>query len=158
QWRDNLLRAIEEGAWMAGAYRKPWGPIHPTPSAWLIREARTSFRGRPNVGDKDHPRFRELVDLEELKSRALRDGCWHSARLKGDTADGAWFHAAVHDRAALVSAPDFRHFWLGSFHGHLSRQRLVAEFPELAAWFARSEAGPEPRHPDTCAFRRDVLP
>jgi hypothetical protein len=155
-WRENLLRAIEQGAWMAGANRKPWGPIHPTPSAWLIRQVSGTFKGRPMARDIDHPRFQELVDLDVLEEQAREQGCWEWARTRWDTADRAWFSAAIHDRAALVEAPDFRHFWLGSQQHALSQHQLVAKFPELATWFARS--GPEcrPQRPEDCSFRRDV--
>ena len=75
-WRENLVGAIEEGAWMAGAHRKPWGPIHPTPSAWLVREVRTSFAIQYRPRPVAHPRFSELVNLEVLRAAAEPEGCW----------------------------------------------------------------------------------
>ena len=46
QWRENLLGAISEGAWMAGSVRKAFGPIHPTPSAWRVDQVHGSFTAR----------------------------------------------------------------------------------------------------------------
>ncbi len=156
EWRAHLLRAIEQGAWMAGAHKKPWGPIHPTPSAWLVQEARTSFKVQPKAEDLNHPRFREFVDHEALKYQAHQEGSWDWARTNWDTADRAWFRAAVHDRAAFVPAPDFRHFWRGSTHLPLSRDELVERFPELAVWFARWRSKSEPRRVEHCFFRHDT--
>ena len=155
EWRENLLHAIQQGAWMAGANRKPWGPIHPTPSAWLVREARTTFQGQPKVNDLNHPRFGELVDTGILKDQSQAGGAWRWAEKNWDTADKAWFHASIHDRAALVTAPDFRHFWLGSTQ-ELSREQLVSKFPEVAEWVSRTSAESESRRVEHCFFRRDV--
>jgi hypothetical protein len=156
-WRENLVAAIEEGAWMAGAHRKPWGPIHPTPSAWLVREVRTSFaiqyRPRP-VAD---PRFSELVNLEALQAAAKPEGCWEEwARDHWDAADKAWFQAATHDRTALVEAPGFRHFWCGTSINRLPLEQLLVKFPELASWFVRPSVKAGPRRVEDCSFRRDV--
>jgi hypothetical protein len=156
-WRENLVAAIENGAWMAGAYRKPWGPIHPTPSAWLVREVRTSFAIQSRPQPEFLPRLSELVNLEVLREAAEAEDCWEDwARDNWDAADKAWFQAAIHDRAALVEAPEFRHFWLGSSVNSLSPEQLIVKFPELASWFARGSAGSGPRRVEDCYFRRDV--
>src|SRR5262249_50656411 len=136
-WRETLIGAIETGAWMAGAVRKPWGPIHPTPSAWLVHEVRTSFTEQLRRPSAAHPRFKELVNLEALQAAAESNGCWEWAQQYWDTADKAWFHAAVHNRTRLVDAPGFRHFWLGTSTNSLPLEQLLLKFPELAHWFVR---------------------
>lgn len=155
-WRDNLLRAIERGAWMAGAHRKAWGPIHPTPSVWLVREARTSFSGQSRKNSPVNLRFKELVNLEILRAAAEPDGVWDWARENWDTADKAWFEASIHEKAALVEAPDFRHFWFGATANCLPLEELVVRFPELAAWLTRPKTdGGRPLVED-CYFRLNV--
>jgi hypothetical protein len=155
RWRENLVGAIEQGAWMAGAHRKAWGPIHPTPSAWLVREVRTSFAEQSLPRSVAHPRFNDLVDLEVLRAAAESDGCWEWAQRRWDTAAMAWFQAAVHDRTSLVDAPGFQHFWLGASSNCLPLEQLVIKFPELASWFARPRAAGGPRRVEDCSFRHD---
>jgi hypothetical protein len=155
-WRENLVSAIEQGAWMAGAGRKAWGPIHPTPSAWLVREVRTSFAEQRLPRGDSQPRFKQLVNLEILQAAALAEGCWEWARQFWDTADKAWFQAAIHDRAALVEAPGFRHFWYGTSINRLPLEQLLVKFPELNGWFIGPTADPSPRQVEDCAFRHDV--
>jgi len=155
-WRENLLRAIDRGAWMAGAHKKAWGPIHPTPSAWLVREVRTSFKEQPRNQGVAHPRCGELFDLSVLRAAAEPKGVWDWARENWDTADKAWFEAAIHDRTALVEAPGFQHFWYGATANSLPLEQLLKKFPELAAWFARPSAAAGPRRPEDCSFRHDV--
>ena len=156
-WRENLVTAIEQGAWMAGSYRKPWGPIHPTPSAWLVREVRTSFAIQSRPRPETLPGLSELVNLELLRAVAEAEDCWEDwAKDNWDAADKAWFQAAIHDRAALVEAPGFRHFWLGSSVNSLSVDQLIVKFPELASWFARPSTKAGPRRVEDCSFRRDV--
>jgi hypothetical protein len=155
-WRANLLAALECGAWMAGSYRKAWGPIHPTPSAWLVREVRSSFRVQPTGRSTEDPRYKELVDVHRLRSVAEAEGTWAWAKEHWDTADRVWFEAAIHDRAALVDAPDFRHFWFGSSGNHLPLEQLLAKYPELAAWFRQPDSSAIPRQPGRCSFRHSV--
>jgi hypothetical protein len=157
-WRENLLRAIQQGAWMAGAHKKPWGPIHPTPSAWLVKEVRSSFREQTRTRRLDHPRFREFVDVEALEAAVepLVASIRAWAKENWDTGDKAWFEAAMHDRAALVDAPGFQHFWCGSTENDLPLEQLLAKFPELAAWFSRRSALIGLRDPENCRYRTAV--
>jgi hypothetical protein len=155
-WRDNLLAAIEAGGWMAGAVRKDWGPIHPTPSAWLVREARTTFQEQPREQDMRHPRYAELIDMDRLKIQADKAGVWDWARDTWDAGDRAWFEAAVLDKAVLVDAPGFHHFWYGTTAHALPLDQLLAKFPELATWLGRPGKDERPRRVEDCIFRRDV--
>ena len=134
EWRNNLLDAIRRGSWMAGAERKRYGPIHATPSAWLVSRVQDSFDAQPRAGDQHHPRFHELIDWERLKNSAIREGSWTFFEAQWDTAQKAWFRAAIVDRAALVETPDFKHYWLGSTRNRFSDEQLIATFPELAAY------------------------
>src|SRR5262249_35261327 len=59
-WRENLVDAIGRGAWMAGSFRKAYGPIHPTPTAWRVDELRTSFRVQDRAPDSANPRYAAL--------------------------------------------------------------------------------------------------
>src|SRR5262245_21314623 len=127
QWRDNLLGALAEGAWMAGSFRQPHGPTHPTPSAWLVSEVQASFRARQwRGGDEGHPRFRELVDLEVLWASYAPLGLLPRWGKYWDTGEKAWFEVAVRDRAALVETPGFRHYWFGTTHRLLSERTLLS--------------------------------
>jgi hypothetical protein len=114
-WVHRLLEPLTRGAWMSGANKKPYGPIHPTPSAWRTTEVRAGFRAQPRGIDEHHPRFNELFNLNELRRCTTARkwaGFW---RHYWDTGQKAWFYAAVEDRAALVEhADDFVHFWMGS--------------------------------------------
>src|SRR5438477_11583602 len=74
QWRRNLVNAVEQGAWMAGAVRKRYGPTHVTPSAWLVDELNSSFEAQPRGADRNHPRFDDLVDWQRLLSIANAEG------------------------------------------------------------------------------------
>jgi hypothetical protein len=155
-WRDHLLEALAGGAWMAGSFRQSHGPIHPTPSAWRVAEVRASFRARQWRGDDQrHPRFRNLVDLDLLRSNYEPLGLWHLWRNYWDTGEKAWFAAAVQDRAALVQAPGFHHYWHGSGHRRLPESALLTTWPELRPYF---EVGAQRlRAPvEDCPFRSDV--
>ncbi len=135
EWRDRLLGALENGAEMAGAHRYAFGPIHPCPSAWRTDVDWPSFRSHQRSEDEKHPRFRELFDLPLRLDTAARQG---SSKLEfwsrfWDTAQRAWFFAAVRDKAILIDkelAAGFKHYWKGSSnnrnHSHL--ERLHAEF------------------------------
>jgi hypothetical protein len=68
-WRDNLLDAINRGAWMAASRRLAYGALHPTPSAWRLDQAWDNFDGHWMVpADLCRPRFAELVDLVVLQA------------------------------------------------------------------------------------------
>jgi hypothetical protein len=153
QWRENLLRAVNEGAWMAGGLRQSHGPIHPTPSAWRVAEVRTSFRTGSWAEEQRHPRFTELVQLARLEADPTREGRWIRDARQWDTGHRAWFAAAVHDRAALVEVPGFRHYWYGSVWRRFSEATLAAEFPELHPVLERSRARARRRSVEECPYR-----
>ncbi|MFC1605643.1 hypothetical protein ACFL33_02120 [Pseudomonadota bacterium] len=115
----NWFSRLKEGArdmWMVGCHLKDYGPIHPTPSIWDVNEIKTSFEVQPRGADQKHPRFGELFDLGHLHTRVLKEGDnWDWWGKYWDTAQRAWFLAAVEDKAKLVpKADDFIHFWGGS--------------------------------------------
>jgi hypothetical protein len=153
KWRENLLRAIERGSWMAGAYRKAYGPIHPTPSAWRIDRLRSTFSGCERDADSRHPRYAEVLDIKVLRAEAELFGTWSWSRRFWDTGEKAWFDAAVEDAATLVDAPDFHHFWKGSAARFLGRAGLLARLPELARWFRAADAQVPPRQVEHCPYR-----
>jgi hypothetical protein len=153
QWRDNLLGALAQGAWMAGGHRQSHGPIHPTPSAWRVAELRTSFRIGSWAEEKRHPRFAELVPLARLQADGTPEGRWIRTVRSWDTGHRAWFAAAVHDRAALVEIPGFRHYWYGSVWRRFSAATLAAEFPELRPFLERGQARARVRSLEECPFR-----
>ena len=153
RWRENLLRAIECGSWMAGAHRKAYGTIHPTPSAWRIDRLRTTFSGWERAADSRHPRYAELIDIEGLRAEVEPLGCWPWWERFWDTGEKAWFEAAVQNAASLVDAPDFRHFWKGSGARALGRGGLLARHPELERWFRAADAQVPPRQVEDCPYR-----
>jgi hypothetical protein len=155
QWRENLLRAISEGAWMAGSVRKVYGPIHPTPSAWQVDQVHASFAARERALDESHPMFHELYQLAVLKALCRHPDEWSWCERFWDTGEKPWFTAAVNGRTTLVDAPDFRHYWKGSTTNRLDECALTERYPELAAWF-RKAAEPPVRRVEDCAFRTDV--
>jgi hypothetical protein len=114
-WFENLVEGAR-GNWMVGSHRKDYGPIHPTPSIWDLDQIKTSFETQPRDHDESHPRFRELFDLEHLRKRVLNEGdSWDWWGKYWDTAQRAWFLAAIEDKARLVEkAADFVHYWSGS--------------------------------------------
>ena len=111
EWYRELIAAVEHGAWMATTFRKSWGPLHPCPSIWNVREVRASFRradGRPEAA---HPRFAELVDVARFE-RDVR--LTPEAKWRWDTGLKAWFEAALAGRAVQVSGKGITHYWRGS--------------------------------------------
>ena len=156
QWRENLLGAIGDGAWMAGSVRQHHGPIHPCPSAWRVDRVRSTFAGWEWEPDARHPRFHELVDLDRLQSVMGTGAGWDFWGSFWDTGHKAWFDAAVLDRAVLVEAPDFQHYWHGSLSLRMDEAALVAKFPELEPWFRLADAAVPARRVEECPYREDV--
>ena len=154
RWRENLLWAISEGAWMAGSIRKAYGPIHPTPSAWRVDQVHGSFTARERAPDESHPRFHELFQLSVLKDVCRHPGEWSWCERFWDTGEKPWFVAAVAGRTALVDAPDCRHYWYGSTKNRLDECDLTERFPELAPWFRKAAERPARRVED-CPYRND---
>jgi hypothetical protein len=156
RWRENLLEALARGAWMAGSVRKDYGPIHPTPSAWRVEQARTSFSGQERAPDARHPRYHSLVDIERLKAEVVPLGDWPWWERFWDTGEKAWFDAAKQDHTALVEAPDFRHYWNGSTAQRMDLRALIARHPELEPWFREADATIARRRVEHCPFREQV--
>lgn len=156
QWRQNLLDAIAQGAWMAGTHRKVYGVIHPTASAWRVDKVQASFRPTPRAADVRNTRFGELVDLEPLRTETEPKGAWFWCERNWDTAEKAWFEAALEGRTALVGEEGFHHYWLGSTDRRKPQEELVAQFPELAEWFASAPVDAAPRRVEDCAYRSRV--
>jgi hypothetical protein len=153
-WRDNLLRALNRGAWMAGGVRQCHGPIHPTPTAWRVDAVRASFTITPWEGsDERHARFGELVDLAALKKDSSPMGVWIGWTRHWDTGHKAWFEAAVHDRAALVETPGFTHYWHGSHERRLSEAGLIARYPEVCPYLERARSRVKPPPIEQCPYR-----
>src|SRR5262249_44696131 len=139
-------------------FRHSHGPTHPTPSAWALAELRASFRAKqPRAPDEAHPRFRELIDLEDLRAKYQPLGLWSRWAGYWDTGEKAWFEAAVCDRAALVPTPGFCHYWHGSTSKRWSEAGLRARFPELAPYLDRAAAR-ERRPVDACPYRGPAGP
>jgi hypothetical protein len=154
-WRDRLLEAIDNGAWMAGAIRQCHGPLHPTPTAWRVDKVKASFTIAPWKGsDENHPRFGELVHPEALADDHSPMGVWIGWTRYWDTAHKAWFEAAKYDRAAQVEAPDFHHFWHGSLEQRWSESTLKSRYPTLGHYLDRTHAHGKPRSLDDCPHRQ----
>jgi len=156
RWRERLLPAISDGAWMAGTVRKEHGPIHPTPTAWRVDQIRGSFSAQERAPDESHHQFHELVDLGILNAIDRGPVEWSGFEKFWDTGEKLWFAAAVDGRAALVDAPDFRHYWFGSTRHRLDERALTERFPELAHWLHKASAERPARRVDDCLFRMDV--
>jgi hypothetical protein len=155
-WRDNLLRALDQGAWMAGGFRQKHGPIHPTPSAWLVAKLHASFCAcQWRVPDQADPRFDKLVNLA-IHQAYLDPNLWPVWAEIWDTGEKAWFDAAVHDRAVQVETPEFHHYWLGSSARRLPEAALVALFPETEPFFSLARSRVPARRVEQCSFRTDV--
>jgi|GEM_PF-976467 len=156
QWREKLLAAIARGAWMAGTCRKSYGPIHPTPSAWQVSKVRASFKAQSRSSEVQDRRFASLVDLQVLKEEATRQGCWTWFEKNWDTADKAWFLAALSGRTALVTGSGFKHYWNGSTRHLLSERELLVRFPELSPYLATTSRAVERLPVELCPFRENV--
>jgi hypothetical protein len=117
QWVQHLISAVKKGSWMAGTYRKPYGPIHPTPSIWDTGHIVASFEAHDRTEERGYSRYPELYSEDKLRE-AVFDGdesSWWWWENHWDTTQRAWFYMALEDRATLVTNPgDFRHFWQGS--------------------------------------------
>jgi hypothetical protein len=154
RWRENLLGALEGGAWMAGGFRQCHGPIHPTPSAWRVDETRASFTIIPWAGaDEKHARFEELMDLNTLQTDTSPMGIWIGWTQHWDTGHKAWFEAAVHDRAALVETPGLIHYWHGTHGRRFSEGGLAARYPELRPYLERARTREPPPTVEECPYR-----
>jgi hypothetical protein len=154
QWRVNLLNALDHGAWMAGSVRQCHGPIHPTPSAWLVDQVRASFTITPWIGpDEKHHRFGELVNPAALQNDTSPMGVWIGWTCHWDTGHKAWFEAAIHNRAVLVDAPDFTHFWHGSYDQRLSQAALAIRHPQARSYLERARLRIKPSSVERCPHR-----
>lgn len=142
RWFEALQDALDAGAWMAGSHRKLYGPIHPAPSLWRTREVRASFEIQHRGDDVQHPRFRELFDLDWLVEAIRNDGGrWEWWRDHWDTAQKAWFLAAVYGKATLVAeTPDFHHYWGGT--GTHRDHPALTEDPRIVALLAEDGNAP----------------
>lgn len=129
RWRELLEQAVGEGAEMAGTHRYAFGPIHPCPSIWRTDVDWPSFQTATRTDDELHPRFPEVFDLPLRLKTAAAGGKrkWEFWSRNWDTAQRAWFHAAVRDKARVIdkaSATGFKHYWKGSRenknHSHLA--------------------------------------
>jgi hypothetical protein len=157
QWRDNLVQALDAGAWMAGGLRQSHGPIHPTPSAWLVERTGASFRsGTWAPEEEESPHFAALVNLPALHNDPSRGAHWIRTMRYWDTGHRPWFRAAAHGRAALVPTPGFRHYWNGSLDRRFSEGTLAERFPELRPYLERGRARRRARPPESCPHRDGV--
>jgi hypothetical protein len=155
-WRDNLLQALAQGAWMAGGFQQSFGTIHLTPSAWQVAEVRASFRFQPWGEDRHTQAFGKLVDLVQLETDPSAAAVW-IRRVQGwDTGHKAWFEAAAVGRTALVPVPGFRHYWSGSFARRFSESTLAARFPEVRPFLEQARSRRATRPVERCAFRENV--
>ena len=119
RWYDNLIDSIAAENAMVSGFRKQYGPLHPTPSAWDVGFDWETFDVTPRGTDVSHPEFKKLFDLEVLRFQVA-----HQPRrtrkffeTNWDTAQRNWFLAARNGRATLVECPDFTHHWFGSKRG-----------------------------------------
>jgi hypothetical protein len=156
QWRENLLEALARGAWMAGSHCQSHGPIHPTPSAWLVAEIRTSFRPGSWAGEEDDPQFKEFMNPAALENDRSPQGRWVRLVRYWDTGHAGWFECARRGRAALVEAPDFRHYWYGSVGRRFSDRTLADYYPELGPYLERGRQRKPPRTLEECPYREHV--
>jgi hypothetical protein len=156
QWRENLLRPLAQGAWMAGSFRQSHGAIHPTPSAWLVVEVRASFRSGSWAREKCDPGFAALVNLAALEDDPSPEACWMRQVGYWDTGHRAWFQAASQGRATLVETPGFRHYWRGSVARRFSENTLAGIFPELRPFLERARLRRLSLPVEACLFREAV--
>lgn len=131
KWYDNLLEAIEDGYWMAGTVRIPFGPIHPCPSAWLCKTISRSFHVHHKGDDYLHPNYAHVIDNVDLTNWLNRvppdwtHAEWYDFWVNHWDAGGKnWFEAAVEGRAELVNGDGIHHYWYG-------RKRGPENYPEL---------------------------
>lgn len=137
-WWHELRDAIAAGYAMAAVYAKPYGPLHPTPSLWQLSAVPGSFRACWRGTDQQHPRYRELYDLDFVQNlppgtREIIGGeDWYDMWINPvtcmwDTAQKNWFDLAVDNRCVHtgtcrkdVAAADrnsdtqFWHGWAGT--------------------------------------------
>lgn len=110
EWKSQLIDAVLP-RWMVGAYRKTYGPIHPTPSAWKIRPWKTFRHIRKTAIEKNDPKYSELVDDIPDDNGWFNDW-WDTAHLN-------WFLAEREGKTALLNESEifgkhFMHYWAAS--------------------------------------------
>ena len=132
QWYDNLVKAIDDGAWVSGVNTTPWGMRHIAGSAWRLDHVLYSFKichKRNDVFDPEHER---LIDERQIGATLTKNRAplcnWRFHFYQWDSGMKNWFHCARENKAAIVPAPDFFHVW-GSW------RRLPHEIPEREIYF-----------------------
>lgn len=101
-WQAELLKAVRDGALMAGGLKLGYGPLHHVPACYAINCCWPSFEVRSKSEDRQNPRWADLYRWIGEES-----GLW-------DCGQHAWFWAACMDRAVYVPSPNIRHCWMGS--------------------------------------------
>ena len=144
-WLERMVSAVREGALMAGYFKKPYGPIHPAPSAWRIETIHASFETQSREIDECHARFHELFDVAELRRIVDADhDSWEFWGRCWDSTQKNWFNAAVLDKAVLLPVDgelDFRHYWCGSLSNRESS--VLQSDPELSQYSSLSTRNDE---------------
>jgi len=107
-WLENLLKAIDEGYWMAGGCRLEDGVLHPTPTIWLVYKCFwLDFEPVCKNNDIFHPRYHLVCDDYKILPSNF-DG-WR--KNNWDTGMKAWFEMAKIGKAKHVNTHDFLHIW-----------------------------------------------
>jgi hypothetical protein len=152
-WWHELNSAINNNCAMSAIYAKPYGPLHPTPSLWRLKDISGSFRAQYRGADQQHPRYNELYNSNFVQNlepgiREIIGGVnWYDIWVNPttciwDTAQKNWFDLAVIGRCAhtgskrlddavavLNSDTQFFHAWAGA-----QKSSDINLWPEFAAY------------------------
>jgi hypothetical protein len=130
-WRDNIVGAIEGGAWVAGLAQHPWG-LQISASAWDIAQVKHSFCICPKGDDVLTEAHQRVINEKKIAESLISYGSpvehYRFQLYKWDAGLKNWFHCAAENRAVVVETPNFRHVW-GSWF------RLPHEIPESEVFF-----------------------
>jgi hypothetical protein len=113
-WLQNLVRAIEEGYWMAGSEKMTSGILKPCCSAWNTEHEWDFSGGLPRIYDAEYQKVFPN-HIREFGPTVDTNFAHKQIQKSWDTAQHAWFECEKAGKAKTVTAPDFTHHEGGSW-------------------------------------------
>lgn len=110
KWLDSLKNAID-GNWMASGHKFNFGPLHPTPSIWLVKKARHLDFLHKSKDELPPPSdYKRYIDEDLMSTTNFCKDYW-------DVGQYAWYLCARRGKARYVEVNDIVHFWRGTSTG-----------------------------------------
>jgi hypothetical protein len=120
-WYNNIIDALESGYYMSGVIKMPGNPLHPCGSGWILDKIPTTFDVASKKDDIDHPKFNELIDVNDLtlycrtaltanisaydRQQLFYHLYWWDVGIRN------WFLLALDGKTKQVDGNGFNHFW-----------------------------------------------